>query len=155
MQLAMRTCIAEDDGRLIAAMPKRALDALVWEPRPNHAGHVFCYSVIVDRAGVTIPGVTVVLEARSPLFVQSCFYLFTLYKAVSGQRRRAYQLEVVPRARRSHNGPDGPLYGPHEHFGESAFPVVDPAVSCSDWSNCLAYFLRQANLEPLTVSPPC
>lgn len=149
------TCITEDEGRLIAAMPKRALDALAWEPRPNHAGNVFCHSVIVDREGVTIPGVTVVLEARAPLLVQSCFYLFTLYKSVAGQRRRAYQLEVVPAGRRSHNGPSGPLYGPHEHFGEAAFRVTDPSVACTNWPNCLAYFLQQANLDPLTVSSPC
>lgn len=151
----LQRCIEEDEGRLIAAVPKRALDALTWEPRANHAGHSFCHSVIVDRNGVTIPGLTVVLEARTPLLVQSCLYLFTLYKVMGGQKRRAYQLEVVPRERRSHNGLHGPLYGPHEHFGEAAYTVTDPLVTCSSWPTCLAYFLRQANLEPLNVASPC
>lgn len=147
--------ITEEHARQLADLPKVASDPLVWEERGNHAGNKFCYSIVQDVSGAVLPGLTVQLEVRAPVKVVSCFFLFTLFKLADRQRLRVYQLEVAPLGKRTHNGREGALYGPHEHFGEEAFAVQDPAVTCDDWSACLAYFARRCSLTLSHVLPPC
>ena len=148
--------IDEAEARRLALMPKRATSALVWEPRQNHSGHLFAFSQVEDQSGAVIPGLTIYLEVRSPVVATACLYLFTLFKLVDGKRRRAYQLEVAPVEKRTHNGSDGPLYGPHEHFGEPvALQVQGPGVRCGEWSACFEFFAARCSLTADPVRAPC
>lgn len=136
-------------------MPKSARGDLIWDGRPNHAGHQICTAVLIDADGVTVPGLTIALEVKAPVFVDSCMYLFTVYKLIHGRKERAYQLEVVPTAKRSHNGPEGTFYGPHEHYGEQAFPVAVPEVHCGNWEACYRWFCTRCTLQPAPITLPC
>lgn len=149
--------ITKDEALRLMAETKLAADLLQWVDRKNHQGSKICASILVDSAGVTLPGLTVVLEVRSPVVAQSCLYLFTLMQLSHGKKRRVYQLEVVPPTKRSHNGEAGAIYGPHEHVGPTDEPtsVTDPAVSCADWQACLAWFLRRCNLSTSDPGSPC
>jgi len=148
--------IDEAEARRLALMPKRATSALVWEPRQNHSGHLFAFSQVEDQSGAVIPGLTIYLEVRSPVVATACLYLFTLFKLVDGKRRRAYQLEVAPVEKRTHNEPGRSLYGPHEHFGEMvALQVQDPGVQCGGWSASFEFFAARCSLTAEPVSTPC
>lgn len=148
--------ITAAEAKALAGMPKAAAGPLVWQRRGNHAGHMMAASVVLDSQGITLPGQVIAIEVRAPVLVDSCLYLFTLFKTAHGQRRRVYQLEVVPEGKRSHNGPEGALYGPHEHWGdELVLPVHDPAVHCGDFAGALAHFTDRCTLVPVRVDPPC
>lgn len=127
---------------------------MAWAKRSNHAGHQVCGAPLFDAAGVAIPGLTLGLEVRAPLVAASCLFQFTLFKLLHGHRRRAYQLEVVPAGKVSHRDALQTLHGPHEHFGEAAFAVQDPAVHCGDWAACYAWFLLRCNLLAPNIAPP-
>lgn len=147
--------LAFDEAQAILALPKVALSEMVWGERSNHAGHVVAVSPLVDSNGITIPGLTVVFEMRKGVVSDQCLFFFSLMKRIGEISWRVYQLEICPAAKRSHNGPNGALYGPHEHIG-SAEPtaVGEVNVNCNDWSAGLHYFLAKAGLEPPTVTPP-
>lgn len=156
MVIRAPSIITSAEAVAIAAVPKAAAGPLIWQPRSNHAGHVIAASIAVDSQGITLPGQVIAIEVRAPVVVDSCLYLFTLFKLVNGQRRRVYQLEVVPASKRSHNEPAGALYGPHEHWGdEQVRGVSHPTVHCGDFAGSLAYFTQRCTLDPLLVTAPC
>ena len=62
--------MTEQEGRRLAALPKRAIDRLVWVARRNHAGSAHCVAVLVGIDGATLPGLTVALEVKAPVVVQ-------------------------------------------------------------------------------------
>ena len=136
------------------AQAKHVAQDLRWAPRSNHAGHQVCSAPVFDDGGVAIPGLSVSLEVRAPLVAASCLYQFTLFKLLHGQRRRVYQLEVVPAHKLSHREPGVELYGPHEHVAEATQAVQDPAVHCGDWAACYEWFRRRCNLHAPDVTPP-
>ncbi len=155
LSLGSRVSIDEATGRFITALPKIATALVAWQARSNHSGSVVCVSPLTDPQGVTYPGLTVQLEAKAPTAVESCLYLFTIFRLDQGKRTRAYQLEVIPAAKRGHNGPTGPIFGPHEHFGEEAFAVVDDEVNCGDWLAAYIWFCRRCTLTAPTIASPC
>lgn len=148
--------ISLDMAHALLARPKW-VKAGHWEPRTNHGGHIFWFAEVFDEVDATIPGVTVTLEVKAAAPVDTCLHQFTLYKRVGIAKRRVYQLEVVHSEKKSHNGPDGPLYGPHEHVCElEVESVVSPEVRCDNWHGSLAYFARAAGVTFLeSVESPC
>lgn len=128
-----------------------------WEQRVNHAGHVIWFAEVFDESDATMPGVTVSLEVKEASPVDTCLQLFTLHLKRGMTKRRLYQLEVVHTQKRSHNGPDGAIYGPHEHIGEYAtFAIEDANVKCDNWAGSLAMFARRAGVNFLVpVESPC
>lgn len=146
----------EAEGRGIVAMSKVGRTAFVWAPRSNHISHQHCAQVLFDSAGVTIPGLTVALEIRSPIVTAECLYLFTIFKLErGGGKRRAYQLEVCPAAKMSHRDATQTIYGPHEHFSETAYAVAERSVACKDWQACYTWFMKRCNLVLPSTLPPC
>ncbi len=95
------------------------------------------------------------IEIKAPVVVDRCLYLFTLLQFQWGARHRAYQLEVAPQGRRTHNSSAGSLYGPHEHIGtefENIAPVVD--VCCGEFQGAAEYFARRCAIAlPLNLPP--
>lgn len=135
------------------------MEAPRWHPRANHAGNVIAVSVLLDAEGITMPGFTVQLEARAPVVVDSCLFLFSIMLRTQKGQRRVYQLEICPAGKRSHNGKTGPLYGPHEHLGiapnDIAVQVLDPALHCGNWAGCWEWFLKRCNLTAPAMHAPC
>jgi hypothetical protein len=142
--------IDEPTARRLAAAPKSASHPLVWRPNRNHFGHLVCVTPVLSDT----PGLTVEFSVRAPALVQACMYKFTLFRLAHGQRLRAYMLEVAPHEKKTHNGPEGSLYGPHEHYGGAAFAIDDASVHCRDWEACLEHFLRRCPVADLQVDPP-
>ncbi|PHN31861.1 hypothetical protein [Pseudomonas sp. ICMP 561] len=93
----------------------------------------------VDEEGLSIPGLTVEIHLRVGLTADRCKYTFTLFRLSRQKKRRIYQLEVVPKAKRSHNGPPR-LFGPHEHLGESRILPVQSDMDCTNYVGWLEFF---------------
>lgn len=144
---------ADARGIIDAAGPLHAGLPMVWRDRSNHAGHRWCVTTIHDRFGIAIPGLTVQFEARAPVRVDACLFLFSIYRNTRSGRHRVYQIEVCPREKRSHRMPDGTfLFGPHEHWGEAGAPIDAFGLSCEDWPGSLREFLRRRPVYNLSVS---
>lgn len=141
------------DAQAIIDLPKQQVSHLSWSVRQNQANYHTAASPLLDIDGTTIPGLTVVLETRVGVFADECLRLYSIHKRISGTTWRVYQLEVCPRGKRSHNGLEGALFGPHEHIGTTVVSVADPAVHCGNPDACLAYFCAQAGLAPITFVP--
>lgn len=148
--------ISEAEARELIALPKFAKSGL-WTQRQNHAGHAVWFAELFDESDATVPGVSIALEVKEAAPVDTCFFLFTLFQRRGTGKLRAYQLEVVHAQKRSHNGPDGPLYGPHEHICEAVTtPVADAVVRCDNWSGSLSFFAERAGVTFLMpVESPC
>lgn len=150
--------LTPEEVEKLLARPKEAMEAPQWRPRENHAGNVIAVSVLLDADSITMPGFTVQLEARAPVVVDSCLYLFSIMVRTSRGPRRAYQLEVCPHGKRSHNDRAGPIFGPHEHVGVEPDDVVhsvsDTALHCGDWYGCWEWFLRRCTLTAPTMRAP-
>lgn len=117
---------------------------LSYSTKPNNkAFHVISFRP-EDEMGATLPGVTIEISLRAPLVVDECKYTFTIFRLTGQRRDRIYQLEVVPRDKKSHNGPPK-LYGPHIHIGESVHEVK-LELSCKDYQDWLSWFCHEINL---------
>ena len=145
------------EASLLIAAPKIAVSWTGFKPRSNHVGHILGSAQLTDSNGVYFPGLVLELEVRVPSVTAQCYYLFTIM-----QRKpqtipfRAYQLEVVPKAKLSHRGIVD-IYGPHEHLGDEAEPdaVSEQSVNCASWSACFDWFKRRTNIQMNTVAAPC
>lgn len=120
--------------------------SLSWADRNNHTGLLLAIAQLEDDTGAFIPGLTLQLEVKRPLIVDRCQYEFGMFLLEQGVRRRVYQLNVTPRNKRSHNAESGPLYGPHEHVGDSVEAVADPNVQCGHLELAFQFFCRRINL---------
>lgn len=78
--------------------------------------------------------------------VARCLYELGVFVLDAGVRRRAYQLNVCPTDKRSHNGPTAPLYGPHEHIGSTVLSVADPRAACGNFGGAFALYCARINL---------
>lgn len=138
----------------IIIIPKSVLRPPTWAPRSNHAGHLIATANLMDASFATIPGVTLQLEIKAPVIVDSCLYLFSIMRHAAKRRWPIFQLEVAPSEKRTHNG-SPPLYGPHLHC-EDAEPVsvLDPNVHCGDWAGSLKWFLEQTNIASFSMEDP-
>jgi len=149
--------ISEEEALHLMAVPKRLPAGLECKPRLNHAGHQALSCQFEDEDGALIPGLTLVIEIKAPIVVDRCLYLFTMLSFQRGARHRAYQLEVAPQTRKTHNSPTETLYGPHEHIGtECVRPVQD--VCCGEFEGAFVFFAQKCaialphNLPPLVLS---
>lgn len=115
--------------------------------RSNHIGHLVAISQPMDEDGAILPGLTVQLEIKSPIIVDRCLFLISLFQLHRGVKLRAYQLEVAPNNKRTHNDKDGPVYGPHEHVGDLVAPCRDPSLTCSALTSAFAFFCQRINLS--------
>lgn len=150
--------ISEIEADALMAQEK-AVKGGTWDARANHAGHQIWVAQVFDMEDISIPGLTVELEVKAAAPVDTCLYQFTLRQRVGMHRLRAYQLEVVHKGKRSHNGPYGPLYGPHEHIGTgetSVYAVAAPELRCDNWQEALSFFAERAGIRfDSPVNLPC
>lgn len=125
-----------------------------WKSRSNHVSHIIGIAELVDAEGISIPGLTVELEAKAAIVADTCLFIFSIMKLRGRERVPVYQLEVASRAKRTHNGLTT-IYGPHEHIGSTEpTSIADEAVDCSSWERCLAWFATRANVTNLTAENP-
>ena len=147
--------MTESEALQLISQPKSARNWTGFKLRDNHAGHLIGSAILVDRQEITIPGVTMEIEIKAPIVTTRCLLLFTLRYRDGKRRPRAYQLEVVPSDKRSHNG-EVPLYGPHEHILElDAVSIQSPEVHCDNWDGCFEWFLNRVNVSNFEVARPC
>ena len=130
----------------ILGQQKFCAASLSWADRNNHMGLLLATTQIEDDTGAIIPGLTLQLEVKRPVIVDRCQYEFGMFLLEHGQRRRVYQLNVTPPDKRSHNTASGPLFGPHEHVGDSVEAVTDPNVQCGHLELAFQYFCQRINL---------
>lgn len=135
-----------DQALQLMALPKLCSASLSWSERDNHVGLMLASAQPEDESGAILPGLTLQLEMKRPIVVDRCLYEFGLFLLEHGVRRRVYQLNVSPADKRSHNGPLGPMYGPHEHVGNRVLPIDDPDVACGRPDVGFAYYCRRINL---------
>jgi hypothetical protein len=135
--------------------PKTAQNWSDFKKRDNHAGHIIGVAQITDPDGVFIPGLTLEIEVKATIVSPQCLFQFSLRQKRGKLKEVVYQLEVTPQDKRSHNGLT-PIYGPHEHIGDSEpRPVTSSSVNCDDWDGCLAWFLGQINVSGFQAERPC
>lgn len=134
--------------------PKQALRWSGWRTRNNHAGHLIGVAELVDMHGVTLPGYTLQIEIKAPVDTSRCLYLFSIMRLKQKQRLRAYQLEVAPHNKRTHNG-TAAIYGPHEHIDDAEPTAVDdPSVRCDNWTVALDWFFTRVSVQPFPIEDP-
>jgi hypothetical protein len=138
--------LPEDEARHWISLTKVCGANLAWLERPNHAGHLIATAALEDETGATIPGLTLQIEVKKPVMVDRCLYEVGMFALEAGHRRRAYQLNVCPRDKRSHNGATEPIYGPHEHIGTLVVPVSDIRASCGNVQGVFTLFCERINL---------
>lgn len=138
--------ISPDQALRLMSMPKLCSASLAWSERDNHLGLLLASAQPEDETGAILPGLTLQLEIKRPIVVDRCLYEFGLFLLEHGVRRRVYQLNVSPADKRSHNGPLGPIYGPHEHVGNQVLPIDDPDVACGRPDVAFACYCRRINL---------
>jgi hypothetical protein len=127
--------LSHDQALQLMALPKLCNASLVWSERDNHVGLMLASAQPEDETGAILPGLTLQLEIKRPVVVDRCLYEFGLFL-----------LNVSPADKRSHNGPLGPMYGPHEHVGNRVLPIDDPDVACGHPDVAFAYYCRRINL---------
>lgn len=121
--------------------------SLSWAEKNNHKGLLLSSFQIEDETGAYVAGVTIRLELKKPIVVNRCLYEFGLFKLHNGTSRRAYQLNVTPLDKASHNTPDGPIFGPHEHIGDIVHPVTHEGVQCGNLDVAFKFFCERINLN--------
>lgn len=114
----------------LIAISKFVAGDLHLQPRKNHAGYMSAAVRPEDMFGATIPGLTVELELKTPLLVDACKHIASVYLLRNAVKYRVYQLEVQPAGKRSHNEPGNTLYGPHQHIGDAALAYDPQKLSC-------------------------
>lgn len=138
--------VSHDQALQLMSLPKLCSASLVWSERDNHVGLLLASAQPEDETGAILPGLTLQFEIKRPIVVDRCLYEFGLFLLEHGVRRRVYQLNVSPTDKRSHNGPLGPMYGPHEHVGDRVLPIDDPDVACGRPDVAFAHYCRRINL---------
>jgi hypothetical protein len=138
------------------AKPKLIYGPTSFVARLNHFGHQICVAQLQDSVGVLYPALTIQIEVKAPIFVERCYYTFSLMLRRGRDRIRVYQLEVVPPSKISHRGLID-IAGPHEHFGDEEEPskISDPVVNCENWAACVGWFSNKINLQQFQLASPC
>lgn len=130
----------------LMALPKLCSASLAWSERDNHVGYLLASTQPEDDTGAILPGMTLQLVIKRPIIVERCLYEFGLFQLDKGVRHRVYQLNVTPPEKRSHNGPLGLVYGPHEHVGDLVVPVTDPNIACGRPDVAFDHYCRRISL---------
>lgn len=126
---------------------KFANHPVVWAEKNNHKGLLLSSFQVEDETGAYVAGVTIRLEIKKPIVVDRCLYEFGLFKLHNGASRRAYQLNVTPSDKASHNTTSGPIFGPHEHVGDAVYAVSQPGVHCGNLDVAFKFFCERINLQ--------
>jgi hypothetical protein len=71
--------------------------------RKNHHGHIVGASPLLDEKGITLRGLTMEIEIKMNLDAISCKWIFSIYQSSGQLKTRLYQLEAVPKTKKSHN----------------------------------------------------
>ncbi len=121
--------------------------SLSWAEKDNHKGLLISSFQVEDETAAYVAGVTVRLELKKPIVVDRCLYEFGLFKIHNGASRRAYQLNVTPFDKPSHNDPAGQLFGPHEHIGDTVHAVLHKGVQCGNLDVAFRFFCERINLK--------
>lgn len=134
---------------VVLALPKYCDADLQWSVRSNQINILQATAQPEDETGALIPGLTIQLEIKRAIVANRCLYELGLFKFDSGMRRRAYQLNVCPPDKRSHNDrmTGQAVYGPHEHVGDSVTPIADPAIQCGALELAFRLFCQRINLS--------
>ncbi|KVF97004.1 hypothetical protein WJ21_16680 [Burkholderia vietnamiensis] len=117
------------------------------KPRKNHAGYLLAIVRPEDELGATLPGMTVEVETKAPLVIDACRTTATLFVLRHGVKWRVHQIEVQPQHRRTHNGPSGPIYGPHEHRGDETLRLVESLSCQTPLDELFALFCKRSNIS--------
>ena len=136
----------------VLAQPKFCAASLTWVDRSNHTGLLLATAQPEDETGAIIPGLTLQLEVKRPVVANRCQYELGMFLLEHGVRRRVYQLNVTPRDKRTHNVVSGPLYGPHEHIGDSVEAVTDPNIQCDQLDVAFRFSAAESILRLLVNS---
>jgi len=142
--LITKNIITLDDARSIASGSKSLHGALAWHKRDNHAGFLIASARVEDADGAFLPGLTVEFEYKAGISLARCQFLFTLFTLRQGAKLRAYQLEISPPEKRTHNETGNIIYGTHEHWGDKAIALS--GFGCDDYTRGFAHFCQQINL---------
>lgn len=148
----MKGFLTSEEVRAIAATPKKLHGQLAWQRRSNHAGHVVATARVEDAEGAIMPGLIVEIECKAALTFDRCLFLFTLFTQRHGAKLRAYQLEISPPDKRTHNEAGNIIRGTHEHWGNEAIAL--PGFGCDDYSRGFARFCQQINLTAVQLELP-
>ena len=149
-----RPFLEADQALPLIAKAKSAKSWSGWSCRSNHVSHIIGVAELLDADGISIPGLTVELEAKAAIVADTCLYIFSIMKLRGRERVPVYQLEVASRAKRTHNGLTT-IYGPHEHIGSTEpTPITEASVDCSSWEACLQWFISRTNIVNLTPDNP-
>lgn len=144
------------DSQILIDMPKLAVGWSGFVARDNHAGHLIGSAQLTDANGVYIAGLTLDIEIKQSAVSDQCLFHFSIRQRRSKLREVVYQLEVAPKAKRTHNGKI-PIYGPHQHIGNEEEPIAidETDVNCGNWDGCVTWFLSKVNVANLQVEKPC
>lgn len=124
--------------------------------KPQNNRYHVCEFRVEDDEMATIPKIIVAVSLRVGFIPEECLYNFTVFWQDGGRKYRAYQLEVCPPGKRSHNGgkasPD--CYGPHEHVGGHV-EEVSLDLGCPDHQQWFEWFCKRVNLTVEgSICPP-
>jgi hypothetical protein len=145
----------QDKVNQILRQRKLARNWSGFRPKENHRNLIIGTAPLTDAAGISIVGMTLQIELRVATVVSDCLMTFSIFQLVGPTRHRAYQLEVCPRDKLSHNG-EKTIYGPHEHMpNEEVHAVSETGVDCDNWYGSLSWFLTRTNIESFVLEQPC
>jgi len=147
--------LSKTNAEQLIAIPKSIDQWSGFTPRSNHAGHIIGIAQLIDSAGIYLPGLTLEIEVKAPIVTAECLIQYSIRQRIAKNRLVVYQLEVCPKNKRSHNGVV-PIYGPHEHIGDSDPNAVNhPGVDCDNWHESLSWFLKRINSVTFNIDSPC
>jgi hypothetical protein len=140
--------LPRNEAEVLIGLRKFVHGDFILQPRKNHAGYLAAAIRPEDEFDATIPGVTIEIEVKAPTLIATCLNMVSVYQLRNGVKYRAHQIEVQPMTKRSHNGPTGPIYGPHEHRGDSVEALRDVPLSCdTSLDEFFAVFCSRSNIS--------
>lgn len=141
--------LTDEEIRRFLAAPKTLASDIVWSNTPTGSAYWTFADQLLDGDGKTIVGLTVKFEFRTPVIADHCKLKYTMYYFRPGLGlRRVYQIEVTPRTHKSHSGPEGTFFGPHQHHGERASLIHGAdQLGCSDKERWFKLFLDNAHIQ--------
>lgn len=148
----MKGIVTSDEAKAIASLPKKLHGQLVWQKRNNHVGHIIASARVEDTDGAMLPGLIVELEYKAALTLNRCLFLFTLFTQRHGAKLRAYQLEITPPDKLTHNEPGNIIHGTHEHWGNKTIALS--GFGCDDYSRGFEHFCKEINLTAVQLELP-
>jgi hypothetical protein len=131
----------------ILAMDKFVVDDLDWQDSPTNSNYIAATDSLLDHDGASIPGLSYELQVRRGRYADDCRFAFCVFKIKGGRRQLIYRIDVMPEDKRSHKGPEGWWYGPHQHFGLRAEPFNPPLRLGCNHEAWFREFLKRANIS--------